>query len=66
MKFRLEFSCPRKKSYYTPLLPMGKGERNMYATWSYKKCRIRTKGKVGSPILVRFMDYYRVDKFQRN
>ena len=42
MKFRLEFSFPRKKSQDTPLLPMGKGERNIYAKWSYKKCRIRT------------------------
>ena len=42
MKFRLEFSCPRKKTQDTPLLPMGKGEINMYVTWSYKKCRIRT------------------------
>ena len=45
MKFRLEFSCPRKKSQDTPLLPMGKGERNMYIcyyTQLYKKGRIRT------------------------
>ena len=38
MKFRLEFSCPLKKSQDTP----GKGERNMYATQLYKKGRIRT------------------------
>ena len=44
MKFRLEFSCPRKKSQDTPLLPMGKGEKKhvCYYTQLYKKGRIRT------------------------